>query len=140
MEAAGLHSIILGYDGSEGATEAAKLAADIARANSARVVVVTCFSPLPRIAAPGDDVVREIHESRALADEMVERLGSWGVESEPDVLEGPAAEAILNAANAHEADLIVVGSRGLGQFRGLLLGSVSDRVVRYASVPVLVAR
>ena len=63
-----------------------------------------------------------------------------GISAETDVLEGPPAEALLNAAEAHEADLIVVGSRGFGQFKGLLLGSTSDHVVHYATIPVLVAR
>ncbi len=54
--------------------------------------------------------------------------------------EGHPAEAIVNLARLRNCDLIVMGSRGLGTFKELLLGSVSDKVVRRASCPVLVVR
>jgi nucleotide-binding universal stress UspA family protein len=84
--------------------------------------------------------MRQIHESRDAAERICKLLQSEGIEAESDVLEGPPADAILNASEAHDIDLIVLGSRGYGQFRGLLLGSVSDRVVHFANRPVLVAR
>ena len=89
---------------------------------------------------PSDDDVRDIHDSVTLAERLVAELTRDGLSAETDVLEGPAADAIINAADARKADLIVMGSRGFGQFTGLLLGSVSDRVVHYSTVPVLVAR
>lgn len=132
--------MVLGYDGSAHSEKAVALAASVARKFGSTVVVVHAFPHFPRVTTPTRADSREIHEARDLAAAVVDRLRATGVEAEPDVLEGPAAEAILNAADAHEADLIVVGSRGLGQFGGLLLGSTSDRVVHYATVPVLVAR
>jgi nucleotide-binding universal stress UspA family protein len=50
------------------------------------------------------------------------------------------AEGILNAAEHHDVDLIVVGCRGRGTFANLLIGSTSERVLRFAKVPVLVVR
>ncbi len=55
-----------------------------------------------------------------------------------DLLEGPPADAIVRAAAACRADLIVMGARGRGAFRGLL-GSVSTRVLHHAPCPVLIA-
>jgi nucleotide-binding universal stress UspA family protein len=55
---------------------------------------------------------------------------------EAAVVEGSAAAAVLEAAD--KADLVVVGSRGLGGFRGLLLGSVSQQVAQHAPCPVVV--
>ena len=52
------------------------------------------------------------------------------------VAEGTAAQALLEAAET--ADLLVVGSRGHGGFKGLLVGSVSQQCVSHASVPVVV--
>ncbi len=131
--------IVLGYDGSEHSEKALALATSLARAYGGTVVVVHAFPHLPLLMDPSREDSREIHDARDLVDTIVERLKAQGVDAEPDVLEGPAAEAILNAADAHQADLIVVGSRGLGQVGGLLLGSTSDRVVHDAAVPVLVA-
>jgi nucleotide-binding universal stress UspA family protein len=61
-------------------------------------------------------------------------------EVEEDLLEGPAATAVLSAAEAHKADLIVLGTRGMGAFKGLLMGSVGTRVVHYAACPVMIVR
>jgi nucleotide-binding universal stress UspA family protein len=57
-----------------------------------------------------------------------------------DLLEGPAAEAILSAAATRNSDLIVMGSRGMGSLKGMVFGSVSTRVAHYAPCPVMVVR
>jgi nucleotide-binding universal stress UspA family protein len=62
------------------------------------------------------------------------------VEYETELLEGSPAKAILEFARSRDADLIVVGSRGLGAIKGALLGSVSSEIVHQADRPVLVAR
>jgi nucleotide-binding universal stress UspA family protein len=59
-----------------------------------------------------------------------------GVEVRGELVEGPPARALLE--HARTADLLVVGSRGLGGFRSLLLGSVSQQVVHHAPCPVVV--
>ena len=56
------------------------------------------------------------------------------------VRRGPAAEAILERVETGEHDLVVMGSRGLGQAGALLLGSVSRAVLAHSPVPVLIAR
>ena len=56
-------------------------------------------------------------------------LHDAGSEFSTDIVEGPAAEAILRVAQLDGCDLIVMGSRGLGMMQGLLLGSVSNRVL-----------
>lgn len=133
-------TIVLGYDGSEHSKKAVGLARALARAHDATIVVVHAFPHVPRVIVPSRDDSYEIHDAHALAEGLAQQLKLEGLRAEADVLEGPAAEAILNAADAHHADLIIVGSRGLGQFKGLLIGSQSNRVVQYATVPVLVAR
>jgi nucleotide-binding universal stress UspA family protein len=57
-----------------------------------------------------------------------------------EVLEGSAAEAILEVASTRKSDLIVMGSRGLGTLSGLLLGSQSQKVVQHANCPVLIVK
>ena len=134
-----IRTILLAYDGSESSEQAFDLARALALKYGSKIIVVHAFHHMPRVTQPSDEDVREIHQGRELAAGVVQRLSEDGVEAVADVLEGPAAEAILNAAEAHRVDLIVVGRRGLGKFSGLLLGSTSDRVLHYATVPVLVA-
>jgi len=67
-------------------------------------------------------------------------VGEIPGEIKADVLQGPPAEAILDVAKTRECDLIVMGSRGLGQFTGLLLGSQSQKVVQHAECPVLIVK
>jgi len=59
---------------------------------------------------------------------------------ESDVCEGTPAESILMAAKKYNIDLIVMGTRGLGQLAGLLLGSQSQKVIAHADCPVLLVR
>lgn len=132
--------ILLAYDGSEGAGKALDMARALARSFGARIMVLVAFPHHPRVSGPSQHDAAQIHECRQLAEQITRLLAEEGIEAEPDVLEGPAADAVLNAAEAHGVDLIVMGSRGHGHYKGLLLGSVSDRVMHYAHVPVLVAR
>jgi nucleotide-binding universal stress UspA family protein len=142
MSEVDLRTIVLAYDGSEGAERAVALTRSLAAKYDAQVVVVVAFHRVSHFGGPNpsEDDARDIHDSVAVAERLVAELTRDGLSAESDVLEGPPAEAIINAADARKADLIVMGSRGFGQFTGLLLGSVSDRVVHYSTVPVLVAR
>jgi len=68
----------------------------------------------------------------------VKELKRAGLSCETELLEGPKAEAIIKVAEARDADLIVLGARGMSSLEGLLLGSVSQKVIHYASCPVFV--
>ena len=61
-----------------------------------------------------------------------------GVEVEPLILEGHPAEEILNFAEKQDSDMIVIGSLGKTDIERFLIGSVSEKIVRNAKVPVLV--
>ncbi len=135
-----LGTIVLAYDGSEGSHKAVEYAERLAARETTQIIVVVAFPAYPRVTSPSKDDARDIREAREAAEQLVEELRRRGFNAQADVLEGPAAGAIIRAGDAHEADLIIVGSRGFGYFTGLLLGSVSDRVVHYSTRPVLVAR
>jgi nucleotide-binding universal stress UspA family protein len=73
--------------------------------------------------------------------EQVERIKGDGANvAEAHLREGPAVDEILDLAEEVGADLIVIGSRGLGAISRALLGSVSESVVKHAHCPVLVVR
>jgi nucleotide-binding universal stress UspA family protein len=124
--------ILLGYDGSDDSEKAAVLATTLAQQFDATVIICHAFGHTPMTAKPS--------EVRRLVDPMVERLAKLGITTLISIPDTVPAQGILDAADEHRADLIVMGSRGRGTFANLLLGSTSERVLRYAKVPVLIAR
>ena len=131
-------TIIVGYDGSEAARAAVAYAARQA-SDAGRVVAVHAFQRVPdRLGFPSYQHV--LDASQADGRRHLEALeDEWSAEAqlETSLLEGPAARAVLSAADAREADEIVVGSRGFGPIRGAL-GSVSHALLRDADRVVVV--
>jgi nucleotide-binding universal stress UspA family protein len=135
-------NILLAFDGSEHAQKAALLAADLARQYRASLCLVHTYDPVPDYL--GEPFLQEAISKRTeAADRVVAQalalLGEFP-QLEIEVLEGPPAEAILRVAEIRKVDLIVMGTRGLGQLKGLLLGSQSQKVLTHAQCPVLLVR
>ena len=134
--------IFLAIDGSESSGRATKLAADLAKALGGEVVV---FHAREREFAGRAGIVdietpAETHE---LVDETVRSLKDADVSARGDVrnaLIGTVAREIVDGAAAEGADVIVMGTRGLSDWSGLFLGSITHRVIHAAEVPVLVTR
>ena len=130
-------TLVVGYDGSDAARKALDYAA--ARVNGGKLFLVTAVVPPPEwMGAPGwQQIVDEEHARGAqLLEDAVSRLPE-GVDYVTELLDGPAADAIVNVADARDADEIIVGSRGLGRVRAVL-GSVSHDVLHLADKPVVV--
>ena len=132
MEDKGIRKILLGYDGSDDAEKAVKIAISLAQKYEADIIVCHAFGHMPVTSKPS--------EVRRLVNPVVERLSKLGITALVSIPDAVPAQGILDAADEHHADLIVMGSRGRGTFANLLLGSTSERVLRYAKVPVLIAR
>ena len=79
--------------------------------------------------------LRWAKDAHRMVSDAIEHLGP-DAEVEAVLVRGAAAEALIRST--HPPDLLVVGSRGLGGFKGLLLGSVSTHCVQHASCPVVV--
>jgi nucleotide-binding universal stress UspA family protein len=137
------HNILIAVDGSENAGRALAYATELARSSSARMTVLTSVPDLSTwvLSAPGVDIAGLTQEAerehQSMIDEAVQSLPD-DVSVEKIVAHGPAAEAILKRAEEGGHDVIVMGSRGRGEVRSLLLGSVSHRVLQSSPVPVLV--
>lgn len=131
--------IVVGYDSSPGAHAALRWAAEEARLRGASLDVVHAWTYYVVGATglmPVDPTDLEAAAGTVL-DEALAELGTVrGVEVNRRLTEGPAAQALLHAAEG--ADLLVVGSRGRGGFAGLLLGSVSQQVSHHARCPVVI--
>jgi nucleotide-binding universal stress UspA family protein len=127
-----IRKILLGYDGSDDSEKAASLAADLADRYGASIVVCHAFGNMPMTTKPS--------EVRRMVNPVVERLNKSGIATQISLPDELPAEGVLNAAEQHNVDLIVVGCRGRGTFANLLVGSTAERVLRFAKVPVLVVR
>jgi nucleotide-binding universal stress UspA family protein len=136
--------VVVGHDGSASSDSALRAAADQARLRGLPLHVVRAWSiaTAPRPADVPHGIVPSVAQ---FADEVRRHLAETvadivGADAEPvlHAAHAPAATALLAAAE--HADLLVVGSRGIGGFAGLLLGSTSEQLVRHAHCPVLVVR
>jgi nucleotide-binding universal stress UspA family protein len=130
-------TLVVGFDGSAPSRKALDYAAS--RVNGGKLFVVTAVGPPPQwMGSPWwqQAVDEERERGSALLEEAVNYLPD-GVDYSTELLEGPAADAIVNVADVRCADAIVVGSRGLGRVRALL-GSVSHDVLHGADCPVVV--
>ncbi len=134
---------MVGIDGSPGSLEALRFAIEEARFRGAEVRAVNAWHIPPAVYGSGwAPAPIDLDEYRKLAqkalDASIEDVGAAGsgVTVTPILREGQPADVIC--LEAKNADLVVVGSRGLGGFRGLLIGSVSQQVVHHAPCPVVV--
>jgi nucleotide-binding universal stress UspA family protein len=134
--------IVIAYDGSEPAMRAFRFALELAKFYSAPAIVLS-VAQLPEPAT--------MVESSALLEAATEHFEAdfaklrkeaetAGVSLESRVVVGHVAEQIVHQAAAEQADLIVMGHRGKSRIARWLLGSVSKRVLSYASCSVLIVR
>lgn len=134
------HKILVGIDGSEHGRYALDMAIDIARRYDATLCLLHAFPHISDFL--GTPFYENMLESRMLIGRSLLEAAHTQVGDvvavEEQLLQGPAAPAILRVAEVEQCDLIVIGSRGHGQLAGLLLGSVSNVVAQRAHCPVLV--
>ena len=142
-------SIVVGTDGSDTANQAVSQAVDLARAVGAKVQLVSAYEPVPasRLAEerrqapedlqwainPREDVDTTLDAAAGVAREA-------GVDVEVYPRQGDPADAILDVAEEQEADLIVVGNKGMTGAKRFLLGSVPNKVSHHAPCSVLIIR
>ncbi|HEY6279284.1 MAG TPA: universal stress protein [Streptosporangiaceae bacterium] len=82
-------------------------------------------------------------EAHSVAERAAQKLDDAGIKAHyevRDTIYGQAAREIVSAARAHDADIIVMGSRGRGDLTGLVLGSTAHKVIYLSDRPVLVVR
>lgn len=142
----GHRTVVVGYDGSTHADRAVDAAADEV-AEGGTVHVVTAIHPestaaiaaqLRRLPPEFRDVYDPDVAERARQQVALLRLQGRGVHCEGHVVADDPATAIIDVAERERADLVVVGSRGLGEVRRFLRGSVSSRVAVHAPMSVLI--
>jgi nucleotide-binding universal stress UspA family protein len=129
--------IVVGIDGSSDAEKALRWAVTEAQRRAATLQVVVACSDA-KLARYIEESERQssVAAGREIVDAAVASLGATGVMVEPIAVEGRAAQVLIDAARS--ADLLVVGSRGLGRAREAIHGSVSHACAHRSPVPVAI--
>ena len=129
--------ILVAYDGSDSAKRALAEAAKLA--NGEPVSVVSVAAPLPQFGRAAQMLVpEEVEERERELEEAGRLLAEQGVHATIVERKGDPAERIVDEAEREHADLLVMGTRGLGTGTKLLVGSVGDEVLRHAPCKVLI--
>jgi len=135
--------IIYATDGSDHARKALAYARDLAKLHDAKLFVINAYPSVSDLLGYKEfDTVlaRRLADANKIIEEAGKELDLAGLTFQTELLEGPMAEAIINVAETRGADLIILGARGMSSIEGLLLGSVSQKVIHHATCPVLVVR
>ncbi len=144
-------TILVATDGSDDSDAAVEAALDLAHDTNGKLLVLSVVPEGEGASEDGDgadtdaepparDEDEEVIEANDLTNDVVDHAVEWGIEATPLVWEGEPADAILAAAESEGADVIVIGSSGKSGVGRMLMGSVSDDVIRRAPVPVMVVR
>ena len=141
--------IVVGTDGSETAKRAVREATELAKHTGASLDLVSAFEPVPssrlreeRLQAPSDieHAVNPREDVDGILREAAQEVESAGVKVNTFPRQGEPADAILDVAEEQNADLIVVGNKGMTGAKRFLLGSVPNKVSHHAPCSVLIIR
>jgi nucleotide-binding universal stress UspA family protein len=140
--------ILVPTDGSALADRAASVAAQLAKSVNAQVVGVYVIDPFPYIGigdASAAGLQSYLSEARGSADRALVKLAQTcsaeGVDCASDTIERNVVyEGVIETAQAEGCDLIVMGSHGRQGIKALILGSVAQKVLTHAKVPVLIVK
>ncbi len=142
-------SIVVGTDGSDTATQAVRQAIELAKAVGATVEIVSAYEPVPaqrlkeeRRNAPEDLqwAINPREDVDATLEGAAGLVRDAGLEVNVYPRQGDPADAILDVAEEREADLIVVGNKGMTGAKRFLLGSVPNKISHHAPCSVLIIR
>ncbi len=142
-------SIVVGTDGSATASEAVRQAVELAAEIGAKVELVSAYEPVSSArlreeqAQVPDDLqwtVNPREDVDATLEDAADVARNAGVEVETYARQGDPADAILDVAEETDADLIVVGNKGMTGAKRFLLGSVPNKVSHHAPCSVLIIR
>jgi nucleotide-binding universal stress UspA family protein len=143
------NTIVVGTDGSETAAEAVRQATELAKAHGAKLHLVSAYEPVPesRLRREGQQAPKDVEPAlnpredvNATLEEAEQKVQDAGVDVKTHPREGEPADAILDVAEEHNADLVVVGNKGMTGARRFLLGSVPNKVSHHSSSSVMIVR
>lgn len=134
--------ILVGYDGSKYSEHAVSVALNLAHCCDAKLLLFAVARPPEpatrvEVEAMLDDAREHFEESFK---HIQERAKEEDVEIETAIVVGHPTEQIIHRAETDNVDLVVLGHRGVSQFKVFKIGSTSDKVLRHAHCPVMIVR
>lgn len=137
--------ILAPVDGSENSYRAVKAAIFLAQKLGSDVLVLHVLENLPKLYIESQKILNDLlaartKEGRDILNRCMEEAKKSNVSIRTELLEGDAASIILELSNKENFDAIFMGSRGLGRFKELFLGSVSSKVLHHARCLVLLVK
>ncbi len=138
-----IEKILLPVDGSDFSVKAAEYTLDFVKSRGGDILLMYSHRPFPSFL--GEPYFQEVHDrimndARERLVPFVRMFADSGMPVDERILEGAPGESICRVATIEKCDLIIMGSRGFTDLKGLFLGSVTHRVLHGAPCPVLVIR
>jgi nucleotide-binding universal stress UspA family protein len=130
--------VILGYDGSDGSKKALATAIELAEALQRRLVIAYAYE-VSAFGGEVQDLAKALRENgEGITAQAAATAKGAGLDPETVVISGDRAESLASLAADRGAGMVVIGSRGEGALKGLILGSVAHKLLHLSPAPVLV--
>ncbi|WP_027722913.1 universal stress protein [Maridesulfovibrio zosterae] len=135
--------ILIPVDDSRHSENAISYGSELAEISGAKVIIIHCHRPVP--TGLGDPnfqkaIDHETRESYAILEKHTAVLKAKNIEFDEKIIGGSIAKSIKTVAETEGCDLIVMGSKGKSDLEGLVVGSVTHKVLHIAPCPVLVIK
>jgi len=137
--------ILVAVDGSEVSYGALDAALFLSEKLGSKITAIHVMENVPTVYIESQKVLDELlearkNESQKILDECSLIATKKGITLTTNLLEGNPASTILEFSQSEKYDVIIIGSRGMGKFKELILGSVSSKVIHHSSCPILLIR
>jgi nucleotide-binding universal stress UspA family protein len=141
--------IVVGTDGSETATEAVRTAIELAKLSKGKLEIVSAYQPVSqqRLRDEGEGISGDVSHTVNPREDVQLVLGNAAAEAKKAKVEvvthpreGDPADAILDVAEENNADLVLVGNKGMTGARRFLLGSVPNKISHHAPCDVWIVK
>jgi nucleotide-binding universal stress UspA family protein len=141
--------IVVGTDGSETATEAVRTAVELAKLSGAKLEIVSAYQPVPQsrlrdeesgITGDLSHAINPREDVQFVLDKAAGVAKQANIEVVTHPREGDPADAILDVAEENDADLVLVGNKGMTGARRFLLGSVPNKISHHAPCDVWIVK